>query len=69
MPEALLTPCNPDRLLTSKAVRQRLDVSTRTFERWKASGRFPEPDCTIGRLDRWLETTVQGFIDSVCAKP
>ena len=38
-----------------------LGISTRTFKRWRQSGRIPPPDLKIGQTHRWTVKTVRAW--------
>lgn len=57
------------RLLRKKAVAARLDVSTRTVDRWIKDGKFPKPNVVLpstgergGDIERWTIVAVEAWI-------
>ena len=53
-----------DRLLRPDEVAERLGVSERTLERWRAAGQGPA-FVTIGRMVRYAESAVAGFVETL----
>lgn len=57
-------------LLSKKTVAKRLDVSTRTVDRWVSLGKFPKPIILPATGEkgekaaaRWSELTVESWIE------
>ena len=57
------TPTSLDRLLSTRSVREALDVSDRCLRRWVAAGKFPPADLQIGTTLRWRQSTLTRFIE------
>lgn len=47
-----------DTLLTPAQICAYLDISLRTFRRWRSQGDFPLPDFRIGKTLRWRKGTI-----------
>lgn len=64
VPVPQLVPGLPQ-LLDRTQVARILGVTLRSFDREKAAGRFPQPDCRTGkRSPRWKAETVARWIDA-----
>lgn len=44
-------------------------VSKRTLERERAAGRFPPPDCRIGRVPLWTPGTIRRWVEQQAKRP
>ena len=54
------------RLLTAKQItREKLDCSIAYFYKKIADGEIPPPDVRQGRSVRWLESTIDTYIDGL----
>ena len=51
-----------DRMWDTDEIAGFLNVSTRTVQRMIATGEIPKPDKTIGRMKRWLPSTIEAWI-------
>jgi predicted DNA-binding transcriptional regulator AlpA len=49
-------------LLSIGDVARALSCSRRWHEQARAAGRFPRPDCRLGRSPRWKRTTLEAWI-------
>lgn len=49
-------------LLTVADITAALGCSRRWLEQARAGGRFPVPDCQVGRHPRWRRSTVSAWI-------
>jgi predicted DNA-binding transcriptional regulator AlpA len=57
------------KLLTAKQiVKEKLDCSMAYFYKKIADGEIPPPDVRQGRSVRWLESTIDTYIDSLVTK-
>ena len=57
------------KLLTAKKIiREKLDCSMAYFYQKLAMGEIPPPDVKQGRSVRWLESTIDNYIDSLVEK-
>ncbi len=56
------------KLLTAKQIiKEKLDCSMAYFYKKIADGEIPPPDVRQGRSVRWLESTIDGYIDGLVA--
>ena len=60
-PEPAPRPLEPMMSITD--IAEYLCVDRRTIERLRASGRFPKPCITVGRLPRWSPRTVREWAE------
>lgn len=49
-------------LLSVRDVCRILACCRRSVEKHRAAGRFPKPDCHVGRSPRWERTTLDAWI-------
>jgi len=56
-PVALIEP-----MLSIADVCRALSCCRRTVEHLRAAGRFPKPDCHVGRCPKWKRTTLEAWI-------
>jgi predicted DNA-binding transcriptional regulator AlpA len=55
---------SPERLaLRYHEVANRLGLSIRTLDRERSLGRFPQPDCRVGRSLLYKPETIQALLD------
>jgi predicted DNA-binding transcriptional regulator AlpA len=47
--------------LDRRELAERLGVSDRTLDTWRATGYFPPPDIQNGRVVRWFVATVEDW--------
>src|SRR4051812_30181228 len=56
----------PPALMTFRDISAYTQVPLRTLHRWKASGKFPPPDLSHGRVHRWRRITVDAWVCPCC---
>jgi len=61
---AVSDPTTVEKIMSVGDIIAFLGVSRRTIERLLSSGRFPQPDCRIGKLPRWKPSTVRAWIEA-----
>jgi predicted DNA-binding transcriptional regulator AlpA len=50
-----------DTYIGAPAIRRRFGISVPTLHRWIKLGRFPRPDITIARRNKWKSSTIEAF--------
>ena len=56
---------NPKQLLNKKQVAKKIAYAVPTIDKKMASGEFPPPDIRMGCSIRWLESTIDNYINSL----
>lgn len=52
----------PQRLVSYGELRQRTGIPYGTLRMWKARGKLPAPDYTVGQSPVWLPETIEPWI-------
>ncbi len=50
-------------MLTARDVARLLAIGRRTLQTWRACGRFPPPDFSVGKVRRWRRASIERFIE------
>jgi predicted DNA-binding transcriptional regulator AlpA len=50
-----------DTYIGAPAIRRRFGISVPTLRRWIKLGRFPKPDITVARRNKWKASTIDAF--------
>jgi excisionase family DNA binding protein len=61
-------PAAPPALMTLREIAAYTQVGLRTLHRWKSSGKFPPPDLSQGKVQRWRRDTVDAWICPECGQ-
>lgn len=52
-----------DKMWNASRVLERFDCTERSLRRWIKEGKFPSPDCEIGKSRRWKASTLDAFVE------